>query len=411
MERLPSYTAEVLPDYELSPTTSVASSSRPNSPLFPSRTSYHYRSERMELDLGPRKWGTRLPAYGKDGVVEGTVKVRTFKHVDRIVVSLIGKLSASHILNQVPTLSQSHTIVNKSIELWSSGNPSSSNVPQGVDFPFSFTLEANGTRPMPASTSVQLPRAQANVAYIVRVDMYRRGIHLHETLQTEILYIPRTTSHYCRPFIPESGNEKRPRITESEWHRADLRLERAKTSPKLIPTSQSELGSSRSDKDKTPPQLWFPQESRYPSGHSIPFMLSLPATLAQSSSKIESSIEVQLVRVTTVQTRAGVVQQVSIVSRGHIEPSSEHGPTTTMRGTIDTGKAEREFSWSFESIVSVSYEIRAILGTTTAGLVWKLTHGVELVTHEWHGEHAAHIPSLGSSAASRTGASIIHINF
>ncbi|KAG8729581.1 hypothetical protein FRC11_008420 [Ceratobasidium sp. 423] len=412
MEMLPSYTPEVLPGYELSPTTSVASSSRPISPLFPSRTSYHYRSERMEFDLGPRKWGTRLPVYGKGGIIEGTVKIKTFKHVDRVVVSLLGKLSASHVLNQIPTLSQSHTVVNKAIELWSSGDPSSSNAP-GDHFPFSFTLEANdeGAHPMPASTSVQLSRAQAYVAYIVRVDMYRRGVHMHETLQTEILYAPRTISHYCRPFIPESGNEKRPQISEGEWHSAELRLERTKTSPKLGPDSKPEPGPSSGNRDEKAPKFWLPRDLRYPSGSSIPFMLSLPTALAQSSSEIEPSAEVQLVRVSTIQTRAGAVQQASIVSRGRIEPSSGHGPTTTLRGTIDTGGAEKEFSWSFESVVSVSYEIRATLGATMAGLVWKLIEGIELTTHEWRGEQASQIPSLGSSAISRTGANIINIDF
>ncbi|KDN40293.1 hypothetical protein RSAG8_08203, partial [Rhizoctonia solani AG-8 WAC10335] len=139
-------------------------------------------------------------------------------------------------------------------------------------------------------------------------------------------------------------------------------------------------------------------------------MLSLPATLAQSPSEIGTSVEVQLVRVTTVQTRVGTVQQVSIVSHGRIQPGSEHGPIKTIRGTIDTGKAERECSWSYESVVSVSYEVRAIIITTTAGLVWKLNQGIELTTHEWSGEHAAQIPSLGSSAALRTGANIVHIN-
>ncbi|CAE6426765.1 unnamed protein product [Rhizoctonia solani] len=410
---LPSYTPEVLPGYELTPTTSVASSSRPTSPLSSSRTSYHYRSERMELDLGVRKWGTRLPAYGKGGVVEGTVTVRTFKHVDRVVVSLLGKLNASHVLNNIPTLSQSHAIINKTIELWSSGDPSSSNAPQ-ADFPFSFTLETNNgpCRSIPASALIQLPRAQAQVAYLVRVDMYRRGVHMHETLQTEILYIPRTISHYSRPFIPESGNEKRPQISESEWHSAEFRVERTKSSPKFgSDPKPSESGPSTSDKDEKAPKFWLPQALRYPSGHSIPFMLSFPDALSKSHSEIESGVEIQLVRMSTVQTRAGVVQHASIVSRGRIQPGPEHGPTTTLQGTIDTGVAEKEFSWEFDSVISVSYEIRATLNTATAGCVWKLTQEIELTTHEWRGEQTALIPSLGASVASRTGASMIHINF
>ncbi|CEL61263.1 hypothetical protein RSOLAG1IB_09885 [Rhizoctonia solani AG-1 IB] len=88
MKMLPSYTPEVLPGYELTPTEIILSSSPPTSSLSPSISSYYYRSERMDLDLGPRKWGTRLPSYGKGGVVKGTVTIRSFKHVDKVVVSV-----------------------------------------------------------------------------------------------------------------------------------------------------------------------------------------------------------------------------------------------------------------------------------------------------------------------------------
>ncbi|CAE6446602.1 unnamed protein product [Rhizoctonia solani] len=409
MEILPSYTPEVLPGYQLTPTTSIAPSSRPASPLSRSQSSYRYRSERMELDLGPRKWGTRLPAYGKGGIVEGTVTVRNFKHADKIVVSLIGKLNTSHVLNHIPTLSQSHMLINKTVEIWSSGAPSSSNAPRGDSFPFSFILQADGgiAQPIPASGSVQLTRARAYVAYIVRVDMYRHGIHMHETLQTEILYIPRTISHYYRPFIPESGNEKRPRISESDWYSAELQLERARTSPKSEASSKSGAVPFSSNKNENAPKLWLPRDLRYPSGHSVPFMLSFPATLAHTSLEIQT----QLVRVSTIQTRAGAVQQTSVVSRARIQSSPEQGPVTMVRGMIDTGGVEKEFSWNFESLVSVSYEIRATLDCTNAGSVWKLTQEVELTTHEWRGEQATQVPSLGLGVASRTGASIVHINF
>ncbi|CEL61260.1 hypothetical protein RSOLAG1IB_09882 [Rhizoctonia solani AG-1 IB] len=99
MDILPSYTPEVLPGYDLTPaTTRSAPPTRPSSPVSflaqaRDHENYRYRSERMELDLGPRRWGTRLPAYGRLGLVEGTVKVHSFKHVERIVVRLLGKLS------------------------------------------------------------------------------------------------------------------------------------------------------------------------------------------------------------------------------------------------------------------------------------------------------------------------------
>lgn len=91
MEALPLYTPEVLPGYDLTPATSISPSTRPSSPVSSltreyARYNYSYRSERMELDLGTRKWGTKLPAYGRAAQIQGTLTVHSFKHVDRIVV-------------------------------------------------------------------------------------------------------------------------------------------------------------------------------------------------------------------------------------------------------------------------------------------------------------------------------------
>ncbi|CAE6526105.1 unnamed protein product [Rhizoctonia solani] len=403
MEDLPSYTPEVLPGYDLTPaTTRSPPSTRPSSPTpFLARARNHenfcYRSERMRLDLGLRRWGTRLPAYGKSGKVEGTVRVHSFSHVERIVVRLIGKMHASHVVNYIPTLSQSHYIIDKEIELWSAKAPSASIWAEEAQFPFSFTLdkEFEGTedKSIPPSATIQLHRANARIAYAIKVDMYRRGLHMHEMIQTEVLHLPRTVAHYSRPFIPELGNEKRPSISESEWSRSQLQFYSGK-GPKL-----------RSDCQKAP-ELLLPRDLRFPSGEDIPFIVSIPET---HESKLQ--VEIQLVRLSTVQTRAGAIQQAKAISQGRInEPSAPESTRTTVYGTISTGEAERDVSWNFGTLVSVSYEIRIGLSFSSMGSAWKLTIPIELTSHEWRGEYSAMMPSLGSNAASRTAVNLIHMN-
>jgi hypothetical protein len=177
------------------------------------------------------------------------------------------------------------------------------------------------------------------------------------SLETEILYIPRTISHYYPPFIPEYGNEKRPQISESEWHIAELKLEHTKTSSNSVASSKSEAGSFGGEEGKSGPKLWLPRELQYPSGHSIPFILSFPTTLACAVPEIESKTEIQLVRVSNIQTRAGVVQQVGVVSRARIQSIPEQGSVTTIRGTVDTGEPEKEFSWNFGPLTSISVSL------------------------------------------------------
>ncbi|KAG8729582.1 hypothetical protein FRC11_008421 [Ceratobasidium sp. 423] len=403
MEVLPSYTPEVLPGYDLTPaTTRSPPSTRPSSPIpFLARArdheNYRYLSERMELDLGPRRWGTKLPTYGKFGQVEGTVRVRSFGHVEKIVVRFIGKLHASHVVNHIPTVSQSQTVVNKEVEVWSAKAPSSSLSPQVSQFPFSFALDKEAlegpeSRSLPPSATVQLHRANARIAYAIRVDMYRRGLHMHEMIQTEILHLPRTVTHYSRPFIPESGNEKRPSISEGEWHRSRLQCDLGKGSKvRLDSTCQKE------------PELLLPRDLRFPSGQDIPFLLSVPEAHGSMS-----QIEVQLVRLSTVQTRAGAIQQAKAISHGriHDHPGPESKTKTTLQGAISTGEVEKDVSWNYGILLSVSYEIRVLL-SSSSGSSWKLTQPVELTSHEWRGEQSAGMPSLGSSVVSRTGVNLV----
>ncbi|KAF8667169.1 hypothetical protein RHS04_09357 [Rhizoctonia solani] len=289
-------------------------------------------------------------------------------------------------------------IVNKTIELWPSEASSSSSSTQGDSFPFSIVLEGDdeAARPIPASGSTQLTRAQASVAYV--------------SSNRDPVY-----SSHNQPLLPPiyagARNEKRPQISESEWHSDDLLLERSRTSSEPSAGHKSEAGSSSGSTVEKIPRLWVPRDLRYPSGKCIPFMLSLPTARADSGSDIESGIEVQLVRVSTIQARAGAVQQASTVCRGRIQPSPDQGRTRTLRGTIDTGSSGKDFSWNFESLVANAYEVRATIKSSTAGLVWGLIKGVELTTHEWSGERAGRIPSLDSPVTSRTGAHIVRVNF
>ncbi|KAF8751715.1 hypothetical protein RHS01_08207 [Rhizoctonia solani] len=384
MEMLPSYSPEVLPGYELTPTASITSSSGPRSSLSPSHSSYVYRSARMELDLGPQRWGTRLPAYGRGGMVQGTVAVRTFRHVDKVVV-------------------RSHMIVNKTIDcglqrlrlLLVQRRETASRF---------FVLEGDdeAARPIPASGSTQLTRAQASVAYVVR------------SSNRDPVY----SSHnqpLLPPFMPELGNEKRPQISESEWHSDDLLLERSRTSSEPSAGYKSEAGSSSGSTVEKIPRLWVPRDLRYPSGKCIPFMLSLPTARADSASDIESGIEVQLVRVSTIQTRAAAwfSKQVPCLedafSRAVIKDGLELCGVRSILvvlGKTSAGTLSRSYLTLYVMLVSALFSLARINASP-----YSLIKGVELTTHEWSGERAGRIPSLDSPVTSRTGAHIVRVNF
>ncbi|KAG8713866.1 hypothetical protein FRC09_018227 [Ceratobasidium sp. 395] len=368
-ENLPSYTPEVLPRYDLTPTTSRSTQSSAHTPRTSilararNQTTYKYTSEHMTLDLGARRWGTWLPAYGRNGVVEGTVTVRSFKHVDRIVVRIIGKAVASNVVNHVPTLSQTHVLLHKSTELWCSNTASSSSQPGPAEFPFSFTF-GEREQNLPPSSSIQLRKASAYIAYTVRVDMYRRGVYLHESVQTEILYLPRTPTRYSRPFVPSADptNEKRRQMDASQWHHIGLS-----------------------------PGLLLPQELQYPAGQTIPFIV-VPKPDALST----PIPDVKLVRIRTVNTRTGVVEKREVIACGQ---QVGIGPDQMINDVIEVGD-EREIGWEAPGVGGVSYEIR--FGDED--------ERIELVSHEWRGEIAAGLPTLELEAAGRRALNLIDMS-
>ncbi|KAG8713868.1 hypothetical protein FRC09_018229 [Ceratobasidium sp. 395] len=333
-ENLPSYTPEVLPRYNLTPTTSCSTQSSTHTPRTSllvrarNQTAYKYASKHMTLDLGARRWGTYLPAYGRNGHVEGTVTVRSFKHVDRIVV-------------------RTHVLLHESTELWSSSAASSSSQPTPTEFPFSFVL-TNGKQNLPPSSSIQLRKASAYIAYAVRVDMYRRGVYMHES----------------RPFVPSADptNEKRRQMDASQWHRT---------------------GSS--------PSLLLPRELQYPRGQAIPFIVvPKPDTLSTSIPDVE------LVRIRTVNTRTGVAQKREVIACGQ---QVGIGPDEMIDGIIEVGD-EREVGWEAPGVGGVSYEI----------LFGDDVERIELVSHEWRGEIAAGLPALELEAAGRRALNLIDMS-
>ena len=89
-EELPPYdSSSPLPGYitarDLAPPTDAIS-------LLSARSQaaeYSYKSDHLHIKLGPRRWGTRFPVYGFQGVVEGTVQfAKKCTHVVSVVATV-----------------------------------------------------------------------------------------------------------------------------------------------------------------------------------------------------------------------------------------------------------------------------------------------------------------------------------
>jgi hypothetical protein len=66
-------------------------------PITRAHTEYIFRSPRLELNLGEKKWPVKVPCYGWRDTVKGTVLVKDFKAVSRITVTV----SLTHTLDSL----------------------------------------------------------------------------------------------------------------------------------------------------------------------------------------------------------------------------------------------------------------------------------------------------------------------
>lgn len=86
-EDLPPYDSSPLPGYIPTDATSLLSGGSRDG-------EYSYKSDHLHINLGPRRWRTRFPIYGFQGVVEGTVQVaKKCSHVVSVTATVSPLLS------------------------------------------------------------------------------------------------------------------------------------------------------------------------------------------------------------------------------------------------------------------------------------------------------------------------------
>lgn len=391
-----------------------------------------FESKRLGLHLGPRQWGHQLPVYGRNGLIEGQVVIKTFKLVDRVEVSLTGTVLSHTFSNGAPSHRSSLPLLFEKSTIWSFNKRISifsfnERVPDPESsFPFAFTLpdhasgsgfEYSVTSPLPPSASVKTRTSNVHVFYCLRVDMYRQSPHSHDSVQTEILYLPRTTFNYVPPYVPPPSSEKSQRICDSEWRTVEV--PRSSCAPKTV------IGSPPSLSDVTV-HLSLPRKLRFPSGCDIPFAVTLGGSglLGANTPQLIAGLKLTLVETATTIVQKAVSKEESIVSTGRIcrideddhhwcdSTSSNSTPHLVVRGSLGAGTRGKIMSWNIPGHVGVMYHVRVSLAPSVgpqdeaASVMWEHKEAVVITSHEWEGQAATGLPALSLEAASRSPMSI-----
>ncbi|CAE6425190.1 unnamed protein product [Rhizoctonia solani] len=439
----PSYSTEELPDYrtslslERSPvytelsltstrTSSTSASSDGQPKLIPSGH-LSFSSKRLTLDLGPRIWAPSLPVYGRNGLIEGHVEIKNFKHVDRVELTLSGIVLSYIVSNGNPTLRCKKVVLCEKSTIWSAKTDAcSSDNRSGNTFPFIFALpdhvqgsSDHVSTPLPPSASIQTRASSAHVFYLLRVDMYRNGFHFHDSVQTEILYLPRTVSHYERPYIPLPGSEKPRRICDAEWRTAEVPRKSIYGSSGDLPG----LGNVNVN-------LSLPHKLHYPSGCAIPFAVTLSGGGLSCANipQLTAGLKLKLIKTSTTIVKGIISKQETVVSTGKIcridederhwrdSKPGDRSRQVVIRGCLETGTKGKDQSWGVRGHAGVSYQVRVTLAPSAEGshrdgdAVWKHSEGVVITSHEFEGRAAMGTPALSLAASSRNSMSIALLN-
>ncbi|KEP55642.1 putative Asp domain protein [Rhizoctonia solani 123E] len=392
-EQLPPYShnSDRLPQYSRLSEAPTSSKLPPNH--------YVIRSRRMALDLGQRYQSTRVPAFGREGLVEGHVWVQSFENVEKILVTLTGSLVSYFLEFGTANRPQVRKLINQTHELWTEQGHNSAAGKEGRSLAFALVMpehvegmESNDGRPipLPPSASITMCDAGAHVAYMVRVDMFRKSWRTHDTqvtpsVKSEILYLPRTTTRYSRPFLPLPNSEKLRPTQAEEWSVLNI-PQKAKTKPGIPLSKPGSSSKAPSQPHMSLPQslredliirLYLPHGLRYPAGRDILWSITIvfPRTGSSASSvrsgrssssmndeqtnALIAGVSLRLICISTVAVRGVASRRERVVAVGQPLMSVPNGVTSDgerqiiIRGYLRSGEEEKDMSWGVPGCISV----------------------------------------------------------
>ncbi|KAG8688522.1 hypothetical protein FRC11_005293 [Ceratobasidium sp. 423] len=351
----PAYTAQPSPtERVISRTDSTSNSNQygPRSNPRPLPDTFVNKSSRLVLDLGRRVWPSRWPVYGANATVSGKVLVRKADHGINIVVALEGLCITTLVERGMPIAQFQTTLTRQSLELWSS----ESGVPLRPSYDFDFplpTYSQGGTNPLPPSCYYSvLTVGYVEVKYYVRVDMTRTRFHRHETVMSNIHYLPRS---YSLPIdILDQTLDLAVPIVDDIWATTELSPVPGRLSRKHAPAP----GVAKHVSIK----FSLLKRPVYTPCTPIPFRLTLRSS--SPALVLLPHVTIHLVKrwVLIADSFGTRIGREVVLGSGEIWRAEEiedgRGCEKVVSGCLTGGKPEAEVSWCVEGIFRVEYLVR-----------------------------------------------------
>ncbi|KAG8696085.1 hypothetical protein FRC08_007376 [Ceratobasidium sp. 394] len=312
------------------------------------------KSSRLVLDLGRRVWASRTPVYGVNGVISGKVLVKKADYALNICITLEGVCQTTMVERGMPVAQFRTTLVHQTHKLW--GNESSEPPKPSYDFSFPLPTYSQGSTEMlpPSSYYAFLTRGYVEVKYWVRVDMTRARFHRHETVLTNIHYLPR--SHPPPAHLLDPALDLAPPTGDDCWHSVEL-------SPRVPPGKRRP--SCARPSGPVFAQLSLLKNQVYTASTPIPFRLTLRASSPALALLPHATIHLvkrRTLRANEINVR---VSRETILGSGEIwrveEGEEDAECARVVTGCVMGGTLGAETSWTVEGVFKVEYLVRVCI--------------------------------------------------
>ncbi|KAG8949342.1 hypothetical protein FRC03_000374 [Tulasnella sp. 419] len=346
---------------------------------------YQYKTKRMALRLGRRLYGTSMPCYGKNAVIEGSVTVKTFKNVKEVSVTIIGKVTTNLIERGFPVVHDTRVVLFEHKILWSE-TPGEAPPSTPTEFPISFPLPtyARGRNTaLPPTATMITPCMEGDVRYSIKIDMCRKGLRRHECTMTPILYLPRS--------VPTSVRSVNTTFEEVE--------EKALESPEIQWRTTEVQPSEEAPASRPFVEFSLPLPLSYPSQMHIPFMINILTSDEIDPDVVLSNLSVTFLKRMTISVNGYRTQSDKLLGVATVWKMEKIGEGLwSICGSVGGGREAGEMSWCLPGSIDVKYCVQLIMKPSERGI--RLTHKhievVQMTTHEELTlDDARELPALG----------------
>ncbi|THH10988.1 hypothetical protein EW146_g8197 [Bondarzewia mesenterica] len=385
---------------QATPIASTSARTLTDDPQPSSCTHFFYKFNVLEINLGRKLWGLSMSAYGFNDIVNGTVQLlRECTHVVQLTATLQGKVNVTSVTRGMVEEVTSVVVVSDKVDIPGPRTPVGAYYLTDHLYTFSIPFPSyvkGGMSPLPPSYAVWTPGVSCDVSYVLKIDVFRKGMRRHEEKSIPLLYLPKSWPPRL-PF-PEGG------LDSGTFDGGMITT---------IPLSPKFRGNTvRNNAVESPSfELSLPANAFVSSGFHLPLKLVINCPEAPALSRLLCQhIEVKLVKQTRLWVKNNRLtggRETVLSSAVAVTSDASREGQVSCQYLLKAGESGKEQTWRVDGAIEISYIVRVSIcpPCSSTGFLPSYSHNevINIATEPWGGRErevrqvSASYPALGLS--------------